>query len=1127
MYKAIPQFQILCIFFYFLNYTHTKLSAQCIPQLNLVYGITSDSVKISAQCCNQGTYYLEYGPAGFIPGIDSLVGQGDSVIQVISGTTSLTGLLPDTYYACYLRIMCLSGGWSGNDSIFFRTAPNCLTAPVVMCNNIVQVSSMAGVGAWNPGCFQSVGRENIFRFTPIHTGLHNLITGHTTLPSTYHSILYKEASSGCNNTGWNCLGYLSSGIQQYSFGPLTAGITYIIRIDWGTAVSDSGFFKIECPYCPQISGVYVSDVGPTTATVNFNLPSGFVTYGPSNFIPGGFYPPGTVFSMGIFNGGIIYNLEPNTFYDLYVRDCPNGPNSQRIVFSTPGCPTPVLYDSLESTLSVAVNIFNPSYYDLCLSVASSEEPRILFNAPESGSYYLITEHPTPSLNAFAMKEYDNTCNTLDYNCMYGTTSNGKTYTYLLPLDTGITYDILIDHIDSLPQTVNFKVLCPRATNIEVSSIFSSQAVVRWDCPNCHDSVFVEYGLNGFQPGANYNPSAQGNLIVTLDDSVHLTGLIPFTEYDVYVRTICGGYFSTNSTTVTFKTSKDCAASLSIQCGNFINYHYAGMAAVEQGAWTINACSNNDDSEEMLYEFIAPDSGMYSLIVYGLNSNWIYYGYELNILYKSAALPCDANNWNCIANITASLNSFSPQTYNFGPLIAGEPYYIMFDNSSFPGIYYYTYNLYLKCPGDCPAPHITNLSDVTPSSVQVNVPCELCYVNGFLEYGLTGFIPGVDSLPGGGTLINNVDFPYVINGLDTGETYDVYARANCDSSSTSFSINYGPLTFTTCATAPTGIINNLPGNFICNGDSAWLYRVGGIPVQGVVYKWYINSCGGTSIGTGDSIKVTPSISTIYYLRAEAPCGITHCISHVIYVTNPNITFSGDTVFCQGDSSIISVDQPSVYYLWSTGETTQAITIVNSGIYYVTITNGNGCTDMDSIWINEIVPTANITASGPTTFCQGDSVELNCNAGPLSFQWFKNGLVLPGQTSAILSIQQAGNYNCIASYFAGCSDTSNIIRVNIPCIDLNEPSYKSVNAGMPEKIGITVNPNPSTGDFNINVSGEHSNRVFIEIIDAKGSSIPYNIEYSEDGFILRKMHQGVYAIRLFTKDWQESIRIVQLE
>ncbi len=56
-----------------------------------------------------------------------------------------------------------------------------------------------------------------------------------------------------------------------------------------------------------------------------------------------------------------------------------------------------------------------------------------------------------------------------------------------------------------------------------------------------------------------------------------------------------------------------------------------------------------------------------------------------------------------------------------------------------------------------------------------------------------------------------------------------------------------------------------------------------------------------------------------------------------------------------------------------------------------------------------PPATVTASGPLTFCQGQSVTLNANSYPgATYQWYKNGVAIAGATSISYGASLTGNY-----------------------------------------------------------------------------------------------------------------------
>jgi uncharacterized delta-60 repeat protein len=143
----------------------------------------------------------------------------------------------------------------------------------------------------------------------------------------------------------------------------------------------------------------------------------------------------------------------------------------------------------------------------------------------------------------------------------------------------------------------------------------------------------------------------------------------------------------------------------------------------------------------------------------------------------------------------------------------------------------------------------------------------------------------------------------------------------------------------------------------------------------------------------------------------------CISPI-----SNITPSGATTFCQG-GNVILTSTSAANYLWSTNETTQSITVSTSGNYSVTVTDGNGCSATSSsmpVTVNPL-PTATITPSGATTFCQGNSVTLTSSAAT-SYLWST------GEITQSITVSNAGTYLVTNTNSCG-SVTSNSIVVNV--------------------------------------------------------------------------------------------------
>lgn len=120
-----------------------------------------------------------------------------------------------------------------------------------------------------------------------------------------------------------------------------------------------------------------------------------------------------------------------------------------------------------------------------------------------------------------------------------------------------------------------------------------------------------------------------------------------------------------------------------------------------------------------------------------------------------------------------------------------------------------------------------------------------------------------------------------------------------------------------------------------------------------------------------------------------------------------------------------------YLWESGAQTANNNKISGGFQAVTITDFNGCTIVDSIFIFEPQPVnVGIFAVGNTSFCTGGSVFLNANPTTYpNYQWRLNGVNISGATQPVYSASVAGNYSVQATDTNGCKGTSTFTAVTV--------------------------------------------------------------------------------------------------
>ena len=124
-------------------------------------------------------------------------------------------------------------------------------------------------------------------------------------------------------------------------------------------------------------------------------------------------------------------------------------------------------------------------------------------------------------------------------------------------------------------------------------------------------------------------------------------------------------------------------------------------------------------------------------------------------------------------------------------------------------------------------------------------------------------------------------------------------------------------------------------------------------------------------TGASVSVSPSTTTTYTVTGVDSNGCSATSSSVTVTVNalPTVAISGTLSYCAGGSTTLTATAGLSSYLWSTGATTQAITVSTAGSYTVTGTDSNGCsaTSSAAAVTESAADTASVSYSA-SAYCQ---------------------------------------------------------------------------------------------------------------------------------------------------------------
>ncbi len=787
--------------------------------------------------------------------------------------------------------------------------------------------------------------------------------------------------------------------------------------------------------------------------------------------------------------------------------------------------------------------------------------------------------------------------------------------------------------------------CLSPTALSNSGVSASSATISWTAPSPAPDNGYQYFVSttAGSPAVGATPTGT---VAAGTTSVVVTGLNANTTYYVFVASVCGTDVSPWSSSTSFYTGY-CVPTTTFGCTDGDVIARVILNTLDNNSGTGCPSGNSGYSDytvnPLLTTTLLPSTSYNCTVYAGQYSEgyaaWIDYnddlifdaseriGYSNGQVAGSGAIGVLGSS----ATFTVSLACNPPagthrlrvRAMYFENGINVTPC----TNNSYGEVE--DYLITIAPAPTCPSPGSLNVGSPTATSLQLNwiLGCSAA-TNYDIEYGPVGFVQGT------GTIVSNVAATvtassgfYTLNGLAPNTAYDVYYRANCGlgdfstwslyARDTTLCINTSSaVSQTSCGSyswfgtpyTSSGVytystnnqygcdsiitltltINSIPTivggqtQTICQGDTAQLGVTDGIGGQ---ITWLAN---GAITGSGNSIQVSPTVTTTYEVFSELNNCVSDTSSFTVTVNNP--TTSSETI-----------SSCNTLYVWNNQTYTQ------SGVYTYLGQGSNGC---------DSTVTLNLTLNTPTTVSVADTA---CNSYTWNGQTYtQTGIyTFNGQTSAgcdstvtlSLVINNGGGsyqlvetclfpytwslnnqvYSAPGLYFEysvnqfGCDvyDSLNLVQAAAPTVSatadvagnitLNQvgASYQwidcstnspisgastnsytplasgdyacvvtfangcsdtsncvSVDLGSLSDLGFTmnINPNPSNGIFNISFS--ESVDVTIKVTDSFGRLVLQgNVKGSNGSVDLSTNEPGVYYVLINANDNFKILRIIR--
>ena len=298
---------------------------------------------------------------------------------------------------------------------------------------------------------------------------------------------------------------------------------------------------------------------------------------------------------------------------------------------------------------------------------------------------------------------------------------------------------------------------------------------------------------------------------------------------------------------------------------------------------------------------------------------------------------------------------------------------------------YNFAATLAC---CPAPTVSSTNGCLGTST-----------NGSATATATGTGPFTYVWSNGVSTAQTTVTTSTINALPGTYTVSVTTLAGC--------LNVATVTISsTCACSP--IVSNITSSksSVCFGVSDGQASVA--PTGGVApytYRWSNSRTTST---------ITGLAAGVYSVTMQDAVSCTG-LGSITITQLPAITVSitGTPSFCAGKSTVLSSSATFSNYLWSTGATTQSVTITSAGFVQLTVTDSNGCTGSANVSVTAFTNPA-VSISGNTSVCLGGTVTFDAGAGYTTYSWSTGVLTqtITANTAGIYQVTVTNSNSCQA-------------------------------------------------------------------------------------------------------------------
>jgi gliding motility-associated-like protein len=312
----------------------------------------------------------------------------------------------------------------------------------------------------------------------------------------------------------------------------------------------------------------------------------------------------------------------------------------------------------------------------------------------------------------------------------------------------------------------------------------------------------------------------------------------------------------------------------------------------------------------------------------------------------------------------------------------------------------------------------------------------------------------------------------------------------DGGAVSFDFNNNASYYNNGCQAPVNPVDAiiLGDNTVTEGPTAC--EGGTINMLGIISGDFIDFT--WSGGTGTFLTPT-SLSTVYQLGVgdvgtvtltltiNAPCNVVLTRTYQITIEQPfssplTLDPTGTINLCAGQSVTLTASGGAGTYLWSTGETSNEITVSNTDTYTVLSENACQSEELSVAVVNG--SSLSLQSSSTTTTCDGlcdASATVNVVGGNtgFNFAWDNNA---GNQTTNVAANLCVGTYTCTVSDASGTCSSTIDVTISNPIPVTYTTTVTPVNCSGECTGEITINPSGGTAPYTFLTFDQNGNQLF---------------------------------------------------